>query len=399
MNKATVDRIICEYLPKIYGFSVKKAFGYDEAEEICSDIVEEVYKSLLSADEVYNLETYIWRICEHVFSKYVSSKRKRLGISIDGMIIPTFDDYSGIEVGDELQRLRREIAFLNQARREIVYAFYYENISIAEISRRMSIPEGTVKWHLNKARNNLKRGIGMERKIGKLGNKPIKATVIGHSGKTGSNGGPEYYLGDNLSLNIVYSVYHTPRTKEEIAEELGVTPVFIEDKIELLEQNGFLVRQAGDRFTTYVCFHPETFSREKNEYIMKKKLELSKMLADEYVPAVRAALADFKDVYIPGGNRELFDAACIFYGITKKCSIEINIDKTHYQIKTTDGGDYIAFVDLPSTTSDPDYVETLNLPPYRTCGSMTRLSVKYPLVYSWSVDSRLSSRINGWQTI
>ncbi|MGI6203459.1 MAG: hypothetical protein ACOYID_08685 [Eubacteriales bacterium] len=75
MDKTTVDRIICEYLPKIYRFSVNKAFGYYEAEEICSSIVDEAYKSLLSADEVYSLDTYIWRICEHVYSKYVAEKR------------------------------------------------------------------------------------------------------------------------------------------------------------------------------------------------------------------------------------------------------------------------------------------------------------------------------------
>ena len=46
MDKTTVDRIICEYLPKIYRFSVNKAFGYYEAEEICSSIVDEAYKSL-----------------------------------------------------------------------------------------------------------------------------------------------------------------------------------------------------------------------------------------------------------------------------------------------------------------------------------------------------------------
>lgn len=67
----------------------------------------------------------------------------------------------------------------------------------------------------------------MERKIGKLGLSPIVASSIGHSGQPGSQGGPEHYLGDKLNLNIVYSVYHSPKTKEEIAEELGVTLVYI----------------------------------------------------------------------------------------------------------------------------------------------------------------------------
>ena len=82
----------------------------------------------------------------------------------------------------------------------------------------MGIPEGTIKWHLNKARNELKEGFFMERKIGKLGLSPITSTGFTHSGNPGSNSGPEFYLGDKLNLNIVYSVYFEPKTKEQIAE-------------------------------------------------------------------------------------------------------------------------------------------------------------------------------------
>ena len=109
-----------------------------------------------------------------------------------------------------MQRLNREIAFLTKTRREIVFSYYYENKPISVISNELGLPVGTVKWHLNKARNELKERVGMERKIGKLGLKPIRAVSIWHSGTTRANGGPEYYLNDNLNLNIVYSVYHQP---------------------------------------------------------------------------------------------------------------------------------------------------------------------------------------------
>ena len=88
----------------------------------------------------------------------------------------------------------------------------------------------------------------MERKIGKLGINPIVAQGFSHNGNPGTNGGPEYYLGNKPNLNIVYSVYHSPKTLEEIAEELGVTPVYIEDAVNELENNGFLIRKSGNRF-------------------------------------------------------------------------------------------------------------------------------------------------------
>ena len=125
MDKQTADKIITEYLSKIYGFAVKKAFSYDEAEELCSDIIQEVYSSLLSVEEVVNVEGYIWRISEYTYSKFVSLKKKHLGISIEGMEIPTEDVYSFENNEEEIRALRREIAFLTQTRRKIERRFWY----------------------------------------------------------------------------------------------------------------------------------------------------------------------------------------------------------------------------------------------------------------------------------
>lgn len=398
MDKQKSDMIITEYLQKIYGFAIGKSFSYDEAEELCSDIISELYSSMLSVKEIYNLDGYIWRICSHVYSKFVSSKKKHQGISIDGINIPFEDVYDFGEAEEEILRLRREIAFLTQTRRKIVYSYYYENKSISVISRETGIPIGTVKWHLNKSRNDLKKGFIMERKIGKLGLNPIKASGFGHGGNPGTNGATEFYLKDSLNLNIVYSVYHSPKTRNEIAEELGVTPVFIEERIEFLESNGFLVKQAAGRYTTYVCFNPETFSLELQENTFKKQLEIAELLAGDYADTVRTAISDLKDIYIPSGNRELLEAAAVFYGVANKCGIPVNKDISQYFIKTSDGGDFIAYVDIPSSQSDTDYKPTLNLPSYYTCGNMTRFSEKYP-VYSWSIDTdiRYCSRKGTWQ--
>lgn len=395
MDKQKADKLITEYLTKIYGFAAAKSYSYDETEDLCADIISALYHSLLAADAIYNMDGYVWRLCQHVYAKFVSSKKKHQGISLDGIDVPVQDNYFADE-NEQLLLLRREISFLTKVRREIVYAYYYENKSIAAISSGMHLPVGTVKWHLNKARNELKEGVVMERKIGKLGLKPMKATGFGHSGTPGIHGGPEFYLDDNVNLNIVYSVYHQPKTKEEIAEELGATPVLIEDKIDFLEGNGFLVKQAKNRYTTYVKFEPETYSLELKENTLKKQMEVAELLAKDYAQSIRKAVSDYTDIYIPSGNRELFEAAAIFYGVANKCQIPIHKDLSKYVIKTTDGGEYIAFVDLPQKQKDVDYVSALPPMNLYACGNMNRRSDKYP-VYAWSVDTKYSSRQGYWK--
>ena len=329
----------------------------------------------------------------------MNQKKLQKGISLDGIELAYFYQHDFEEGEEEIKKLRKEIGFLTSSRREIVYSFYYEGKSIVQISKEQGLPAGTVKWHLNKARNELKEGFTMKRKIGSLGLSPVKAFGISHNGRPGSKGGPEYYLDDKINLNIVYSVYENPKTMEEIAEDLGMTPVFLEDRIAMLLANGFLVETKGKRYTTYVRFSPKQYSNEAFDNVVKMQLKVAKLLLEKYVPQVREAVSQIKDVYIPGGNRELFVAAAIFYAIEHKCMLQIDKDVSKYRIRTLDGGDYSVTVEIKSEISDPEYIRdpAISAKEYWACGTMTRSSAKYPCVYSWSVDSRFDNRKGAWQ--
>ena len=398
MDKQKADKLIEEYFQKIYGFAVRKSYSSEEAEELSAEMVKEVYLSFLGSAEIANPDGYVWRICSNVFSKHVNSKKKQ-AVSIDGMEIPYYADFDLSEREEELAKLRKEIAFLSTSRRKILLAFYYEGKSISKISAETGLPEGTVKWHLNKARNDLKEGFKMERKIGNLGIAPVEAISISHNGRPENDGGPEKYLGDSLNLNIVYSVYEVPKTKEEIAEELGMTPVFINEKIDWLEENGFLVRTTGNRYMTYVLFYPRKISLERHDNILREKMRVVGELVKRYVPKVRKAIEDYDNVYIPDGNRELFEAAVIFYAISNKCTLPIKTDVSKYYIKTPGGADYAVSVQLKGEIEDPDYTP-LAKPAhddYNACGDMYRDSKKYKSLNSWSCDTRLCSRQGMWQ--
>jgi len=394
MDKQTADSIITSYLTKIYGFSVKHSLFYNEAEELAASIACQLYQSLLKADEVSNTDGYVMSVCRRVYSKYVEARKREQTMSLDSAEVPYEESfYEGED--DELIRLRREIAYLTRTRREIVYSFYYESKSIGKIAEETGLSEGTVKWHLNKARREIKKGFTMERKIGKLGLNPITSVSFSHSGSVGpKERDPGYYLSDTLSLNIVYSVYHTPRTADEICEELGITPVFIEDKIRYLEDNGFLTPLKNGKYTTKVIFDPETYSKEENDRLYSKNLEAAELLVKTYVPVVREAVAKFTDVYVPNGNRELLEAAAIFYGVREKCTLDVPYDESDFRIHTKDGAIYVAICHPDSKPSDPEYVMK-NDKDYNSCGSMWRTSFKY-LVSSWSVDTRFDSREGFW---
>lgn len=108
---------------------------------MASDIAQEVYLSLLKAEDIANIEGYIWRISSYTYSKYVSRKKKAEGVSLDNVILPYYEDYSLEDPDEDLFRLRREVAFLTKTRRQIVYLFYYENQSVSHISKNLPFPK------------------------------------------------------------------------------------------------------------------------------------------------------------------------------------------------------------------------------------------------------------------
>lgn len=397
MEKQKADDTITLYLEKIYGFAFKKAYSYDEAEELTSEMTAEVYTSLLNSNDIINVSGYIWRICENVYSRYVAKNKKQEGLCENYMAAVSAAHMDDGITEEEKYKIRREISFLSELRRDIVFSFYYKNETIKKIAARHGIPEGTVKWHLNKIKKDLKEGMTMERKIGELGLNPVKALDISHNGTPGSNGGPEYYLKDKIDLNIVYSAYKKPRTLNEIAEELGMTPVFVEDRVTKLADNGFLVKKKGEKYISYVEFTGRTYSLENMDRIRDVKLRIAEQLIEKYVPLVRKCIANLQDVYIPSGNSELLEAAAIMYALRHKCTLKLghSYDYNQYFIKTTDGGCYTVWVDLERECVDPEY-KLRNQGDFCVCGSMWRMSSKYP-VKAWSIDSRLDSRTGNWQ--
>lgn len=62
--------------------------------------------------------------------------------------------------GDAATRLAGALAQLNLEQREAVMLCYYEDLSLGEIARNCSCPEGTVKTRLFHARKALRRALG-----------------------------------------------------------------------------------------------------------------------------------------------------------------------------------------------------------------------------------------------
>lgn len=277
MTRQDAEQITTAYCKRIYGFALKWCRNLQDAEDLSQEIVMKVFRAFLSRDDIENPEKFIWTLAHNALSNYYRDRRREVvGLSAENAAENDLED--DLILRESAGRLQSEIAYLSQQQRRIVIAYYYENKKQSDIAAEMGLPLGTVKWHLFEAKKELKRGMETMRQHGELKFNPIHFTWCGTSGSIGSKGTNTNFFRSALSQNIAYAVRNAAKTVNEIADELGVSPVYVESEAAYLEEYGFLTKQ-GEKYGSNMLI--EEYSEERNRVHDAVYRTAAKLFANE----------------------------------------------------------------------------------------------------------------------
>lgn len=293
MNRENAERIITEYLKPIFGFTLKRCRNIQDAEDLSQEIVARAFKALLIKNDIEDARKFIWTVAHNALNNYYRDTAKSMiGVPVDEVaeLIADTDDGDNAEV---INRLRTEIAYLSKLQRKIIIAYYFENKKQADISRSLGIPLGTVKWHLFEAKKELKRGIRTMRKASELKFNPIKFSSIGINGNSGEKSLDEF-LHSALSQNICYSMRNTAKSVNEIADDLGVSPVYVESECEHLEEYGLLKLRNDKYIVNFIISEPTAELLTMQDRMYKRAAEL--FANDLYDELISSGILDNPDI-------------------------------------------------------------------------------------------------------
>ena len=315
MRRQDAENIITEYLKPIFGFALKRCRSTQDAEDLSQEIVLRAYRALLAKDDIGDAGKFIWTIAHNALCNYYrDSAISVIGVSIDEFAEILADpdaEYDPEGSAHAIKRLQSEIAYLSRLQRRIVIMYYFENRKQADIANELGIPVGTVKWHLFEAKKELKRGMDTMRKTSELKFHPIKFNGYGINGSVGSRN-PDEFFRSSLPQNICYCVRNVAKTVNEIADDLGVSPVYVETEVDILEEYGFLVKQK-DKYLINFC-------------IMEPTAELLIMQNDMYKKAAELFANDLFDELMSSG---ILDDERIFCNYTLPGSTQEASQRDH----------------------------------------------------------------------
>ena len=111
------------------------------------------------------------------------------------------------------------------------------------------------------------------RKTSELKFNPIKFSSCGINGSIGTKSTDEFFR-SALSQNICYCVRNKAKTINEIADDLGVSPVYVETEVDFLEKYGFLKESDGKYIVNFIISEPTSELLTMKDSMYKKAASL-----------------------------------------------------------------------------------------------------------------------------
>jgi RNA polymerase sigma factor (sigma-70 family) len=273
----------------LFNFAKNRCAAIQDAEDVTQEICTKLFRTLLLRNDITEPEKFAWTIAHNTLANYYRSRSQHgNSIPIDGfadLLSADGDFTTKIEEAESIAYLHREIAYLSKTRRRIVVMHYFENKRQQDIADILNLPLGTIKWHLSESKTELKKRMVTMKTNTDIKFNPVTLSGICTNGSAGTRGGNHEYLRSALAQNILYCTRNEAKTINEIADAMGVSPVYIESEAEFLEENGFMLKR-GKGYIANILINIGTTEKHRQQSEMYEKA------ADLFAPALFDALAD-----------------------------------------------------------------------------------------------------------
>jgi len=244
-------------LDMLYGFCYARTNDSYEAQDLCSDIILALIRAARTQGEIENIYSYIWRIARNVYADFSEKRKKHADTVYEGdaeAVLTILPMQEQEEDNDRLLgNVYRRIAFLTRAYREVMILFYIDGLSAAQIAQKLNTSEVAVRQRLFSARKKVKSEV---EKMGETCNRPVMLDKIElNLWGTGNpmTGDPREVCTRQFSKHILWLCRKKTMSAAEIAEELNVPTVYVEEEMEILTKGtnskyGLLRRLENGRY-------------------------------------------------------------------------------------------------------------------------------------------------------
>lgn len=292
-SKELLTILASEHMETLFYFCLKKTGNTAEAEDLTSDIMINVINQLHRGNIPEHFSPWIWKIAKNRYSRWADRKNKNAksvitNTDLTEITSPNNTTEEQFLHSEDLELLRRELAFISKDYREIVVAYYIDDYKVQDIAKNLAFPEGTVKTKLFRARKKLKEGMNMARKFGIRSYKPENVNFAASGYQPTKL--PWEAVQRSIPKNILLQAHNNPSTIEELALELGIAAPYMEEEINILTNSTLLQQTENQKYVTNFFIAAKECQKTIYEILhltSKERSEITDQIITESFPQIK----------------------------------------------------------------------------------------------------------------
>jgi len=164
-DREAAGRLIKAHQPSLYAYMLRMSGRPDVAEDIVQDAFVRVLTHLERFDPRYRFSTWLFTIAKRLYVNACQKHKPRYDSEIVNVWQSADEDHaSRAAIGHEVRQnihgaLQESLESLTPIQKEVVLLFHQQGWSIALIADHLEMPQGTVKSHLHRGRQRLRRSL------------------------------------------------------------------------------------------------------------------------------------------------------------------------------------------------------------------------------------------------
>lgn len=156
----TFEEVVERYLPRIFNLVYFRVEDYEEARDLTQEIFLKAFKAYPSFRGDSSPYTWLYRIALNHTANFLRKRGRVKSISLEELGEKNPEPLGFVEEDPKIfneEKIRERVMQLPHLYRDVIVLFYFDSMSIEEISGVLEIPRGTVKSRLSRGRAILSR--------------------------------------------------------------------------------------------------------------------------------------------------------------------------------------------------------------------------------------------------
>lgn len=277
-----------QLIENTYLFCVKRIDDTEAAKDLSQDILLEALRVIASGKEFFDFYSWYWKMARNKYANYISHKQNpMLPIEVaSGIAENTAQPIDKIINDEDISYLNYSLSRLASYQREMIVRFYLKEQSVKQISEELQIPEGTVKRRLFDAKRKVKERFNHMKNIGISSYAPAEIDWFwGYHCREAS----EVLNHQKIAQQVCVVCGEKAKSINEIADEMGVAPIYLEPILEQMLNTKLLTTAAKNQYLTNFCVFP------KQAYINATAISCAEFRNNGYCEKVSKMLYELKE--------------------------------------------------------------------------------------------------------